>query len=136
MKHCGICGQEVNGAAAVCCPECANQAKLIDRALDVAARLAAYGGDCPACIINDLGWEECCGCNLQVGINVVEHDYAARKACESCWKRFFLEEATRPYCRVCACTDRLGCPEGCCWVEPDLCSECADVASRGADGAD
>ena len=28
-------------------------------------------------------------------------------------------------CRVCGCTDDYGCPEGCWWVEPNLCSRCA-----------
>lgn len=28
-------------------------------------------------------------------------------------------------CRECGCTDDYGCPEGCSWVEPDLCSACA-----------
>ena len=27
-------------------------------------------------------------------------------------------------CRACGCTDMNACPEGCYWVEPDLCSEC------------
>ncbi|MEJ0015675.1 MAG: hypothetical protein WDN25_03765 [Acetobacteraceae bacterium] len=27
-------------------------------------------------------------------------------------------------CRACGCTDQVGCPEGCCWVEDDLCSRC------------
>lgn len=27
-------------------------------------------------------------------------------------------------CRVCGCTDAAGCPEGCWWVEEDLCSSC------------
>lgn len=29
-------------------------------------------------------------------------------------------------CRVCGCTDICGCPEGCWWVEPDLCSSCSE----------
>lgn len=29
-------------------------------------------------------------------------------------------------CRVCGCTDERACPEGCWWVEEDLCSECAE----------
>ena len=29
-------------------------------------------------------------------------------------------------CRVCGCTDTCGCPEGCSWAEPDLCSVCAE----------
>jgi hypothetical protein len=28
-------------------------------------------------------------------------------------------------CRECGCTDVRGCPGGCHWVGPDLCSECA-----------
>lgn len=27
-------------------------------------------------------------------------------------------------CRICGCTDEDGCPEGCYWVEEDLCSNC------------
>ncbi len=27
-------------------------------------------------------------------------------------------------CRGCGCTDDEACPEGCWWVEPDLCSSC------------
>jgi PRTRC genetic system protein A len=30
-------------------------------------------------------------------------------------------------CRVCGCTDSHGCDNGCSWVEPDLCSNCADT---------
>ena len=29
-------------------------------------------------------------------------------------------------CRVCGCTWFHACPGGCYWVEPDLCSRCAD----------
>lgn len=28
-------------------------------------------------------------------------------------------------CRVCGCDDFHACPDGCSWVEPDLCSTCA-----------
>lgn len=31
-----------------------------------------------------------------------------------------------PRCRGCGCTDLEGCPEGCWWVEPDLCSSCVE----------
>lgn len=27
-------------------------------------------------------------------------------------------------CRMCGCTDEDACPEGCTWVQADLCSEC------------
>jgi len=29
-------------------------------------------------------------------------------------------------CRVCGCTQERACPGGCYWVEPNLCSVCAD----------
>ncbi|MEW6573161.1 MAG: hypothetical protein AB1374_05960 [Bacillota bacterium] len=29
-------------------------------------------------------------------------------------------------CRICGCTDERACPGGCYWVEPDLCSRCAE----------
>lgn len=31
-------------------------------------------------------------------------------------------------CRSCGCTDEQGCPEGCYWAAPDLCSVCRDKA--------
>ncbi len=36
-------------------------------------------------------------------------------------------------CRVCGCTDEHACPGGCYWVEPDLCSACAEADSVAAD---
>jgi hypothetical protein len=30
-----------------------------------------------------------------------------------------------PQCRVCECTEDAPCPDGCYWVEADLCSVCA-----------
>ena len=29
-------------------------------------------------------------------------------------------------CTECGCTDGHACPGGCCWIEPGLCSRCAD----------
>ncbi len=31
-------------------------------------------------------------------------------------------------CRVCGCTNERGCPGGCWWVGPDLCSSCVEEA--------
>lgn len=31
-------------------------------------------------------------------------------------------------CRICGCTDMQACPGGCWWVEPDLCSACAEAS--------
>lgn len=30
-------------------------------------------------------------------------------------------------CRICGCTETQACPGGCYWVEPDLCSACAEA---------
>lgn len=57
-------------------------------------------------------------CGNPKGKGFVEPD-----ACCSLWE-------TRPdaeqKCRVCGCTWDNACPGGCHWVEPDLCSQCAD----------
>lgn len=36
-------------------------------------------------------------------------------------------------CRVCACTEEDGCPEGCAWVnkKQDLCTACAELDQDG-----
>jgi hypothetical protein len=138
MKHCAICSKEVSGGALVCCPECAQKetpstvsvpaatVDMLNRALDMAARYCGYEGVCPACTINAIlaEWSECTDCAYVLdGIDAnIRGD---RLKCEACWKKFFIEEAKQPRCRVCGCTTRLGCPEGCYWVELDLCSRCA-----------
>lgn len=33
-------------------------------------------------------------------------------------------------CRFCRCTEEDSCPAGCCWIEVDLCSVCADFLLR------
>lgn len=33
-------------------------------------------------------------------------------------------------CRVCGCTDERACLGGCYWVEPELCSRCADKETK------
>lgn len=40
------------------------------------------------------------------------------------WQEREADEQMR--CRVCGCTWNNGCPGGCYWVEPDLCSQCID----------
>ena len=36
-----------------------------------------------------------------------------------------------PTCRVCGCTDRVGCPPaGCSWVTEDLCSACHEILEK------
>lgn len=37
-------------------------------------------------------------------------------------------------CRVCGCTDDQACVGGCYWVEPDLCSQCANTGDQENDG--
>lgn len=33
-------------------------------------------------------------------------------------------------CRICGCTDDNACPDGCYWIEEDLCSACADLVDQ------
>lgn len=35
-----------------------------------------------------------------------------------------------PRCRICGCTNDNACPEGCSWIEPDLCSSCTEENSE------
>jgi len=125
MKHCAICNEPINSGV-VCHQECV---ELLDKALDVAARYCSYDGECPACNISNhtLDWSDCSDCTTRVGINAYnadrEQDRIQRAAC---WKRFFMEHASTRHCRVCGCTEALGCIDGCYWVEDDLCSQCAE----------
>lgn len=44
-------------------------------------------------------------------------------------ERYSLEPtAWSTICRVCGCTEEEACPSGCCWVEADLCSTCAQLS--------
>jgi hypothetical protein len=44
-------------------------------------------------------------------------------------------EVNEPTCRECGCSDSLACPEGCWWVQDDLCSECAaDLETAAIEG--
>jgi hypothetical protein len=43
--------------------------------------------------------------------------------------------ACLPRCRMCGCTDAVGCPGGCSWTEDDLCSLCVGVAAAVVDRA-
>lgn len=36
-----------------------------------------------------------------------------------------------PQCRSCGCTDNVACDEGCCWVQPGLCSSCGNGPQAG-----
>lgn len=42
---------------------------------------------------------------------------------------YYSPEARR--CRVCGCTDKEPCVDGCWWVKPDLCSRCASDEEGG-----
>ena len=35
-----------------------------------------------------------------------------------------VDPGTTRHCRICGCTDLSACPDGCHWVENDLCSNC------------
>jgi hypothetical protein len=66
-----------------------------------------------------------------------DDEYGRTYTCETCggeygdgWSTCTCYDDDVPTCRVCGCTDDYGCPGGCYWVEPDLCSQCADVRAR------
>lgn len=50
------------------------------------------------------------------------------KACEAILDKLQGDKKPKAAgkCRVCGCTDDHACPGGCYWVEPDLCSVCAE----------
>lgn len=43
--------------------------------------------------------------------------------------------AAAPACRACGCTDERACPGGCGWFEPDLCTNCAQLAAAATSQA-
>jgi hypothetical protein len=48
------------------------------------------------------------------------------KECIQCCINWLNSEPDEPECRVCGCTEFNACAGGCYWVEPDLCSRCAE----------
>ncbi|MEA4895782.1 MAG: hypothetical protein VB064_11040 [Oscillospiraceae bacterium] len=58
---------------------------------------------------------------------VLDDNLPVRLPDNQSWRDYILERVrTEPVCRVCGCTEDNACPGGCCWVEPDLCSTCAE----------
>lgn len=49
----------------------------------------------------------------------VEVIYNGRQLCQR-----HYEEEINPMCKVCGCTNEKGCPGGCSWIKPGLCSSC------------
>jgi hypothetical protein len=80
---------------------------------------------CPADVYQDVNVEDCpenCG----------EPDCEERAW--RCWQKKLLEIVdAEPVCRVCGCTQNNACPGGCSWVEPDLCSSCAEENESGGE---
>jgi len=67
----------------------------------------------------DAGTRKCPDC----GERWHSSDESGTWTCEFCGAK--IPPPGPGVCRVCGCTDEYGCPEGCWWVEPDLCSSCA-----------
>jgi hypothetical protein len=69
--------------------------------------------------VSDAGW-------IGVVVVVEKDGGPERGGISESWRvlDFTLEQPGPPSCRRCGCTDDLGCPEGCSWVEPNLCSQC------------
>ncbi len=81
--------------------------------------------DCASCPADNAGldlWPECNG----------EAEWCGDRGMWACWQKYFLERVeSEPVCRVCGCTENNACPGGCSWVEPDLCSGCAEGEDDG-----
>lgn len=70
----------------------------------------------PPCHVRQIDWPECNGESEQCGDRPIWQ----------CWQKYILEQVdAEPVCRVCGCTEGNACQGGCYWVEPDLCSACA-----------
>lgn len=88
----------------------------LQKAFALACRILEDTMDCPAA---DCGyaWPECYG----------ERDECGAVDRWECWQRYLLERAeNEAVCRVCGCTQDNACKGGCSWIEPDLCSSCAE----------
>lgn len=80
-----------------------------------------FAGPSP-CQVRQTDWPECNGESEQCGDRPIWQ----------CWQKYILERVdAEPVCRVCGCTQNNACPGGCYWVEPDLCSACAEAAMKG-----
>lgn len=78
----------------------------------------------PPCHIRQIDWPECNGESEQCGDRPIWQ----------CWQKYILEQVdAKPVCRVCGCTEDNACLGGCYWVEPDLCSACAQDGEAEAE---
>lgn len=96
---CVQCGLPADGAVAVVCDECLQA----NRPRQFACR----------------GWPGVDG-RVAIGELVGSHQHDLSKHPEH-----HAQEHAVPTCSDCGCTDEAGCPGGCVWVLPDLCSVCA-----------
>lgn len=89
----------------------------LQKAFALACRLLGDDWGCPADIARVDWWPECNGEAGSCGDDDIW----------KCWQKYFLERVDQePVCRICGCTQENACPGGCYWVEPDLCSGCAN----------
>lgn len=63
-------------------------------------------------------------CPNETGLVEIECDQSDNQNCYQCCLDWLRSEQQR--CRVCGCTWNNACESGCYWIEPDLCSMCAD----------
>lgn len=113
-------GREIDRANAV-----EKENERLRKAFVLACRVIEDSLDCPAA---DAGadWPECCG----------ELDQCGDRDKWECWKKYFRERSeNEQICRVCGCTQENACDGGCWWVEPDLCSRCAEAEAAMKEGA-
>ncbi len=64
-----------------------------------------------------------------ITIDITEHvNKRVRDAITRTLKTLTTADKLPRTCRICGCTDKRACPDGCHWVDKDLCSKCIDIA--------
>lgn len=113
-------GKEPSELKAICGGQAEPDTSL-QKAFALACRMIS-DFDCPD-VVMGVDWPECKDCE--------------NKADWLCWQKYFQERVEKePVCRVCGCTWNNACSPGCCWVEEDLCSSCADKEETGGEDID
>lgn len=93
------------------------QTDKLQKSFALACRILDDEMCCPYYVFDGIDWPECDG----------ETGSCGDRGKWECWQKYFKERVdAEQVCRVCGCTQNNACPGGCSWVEPDLCSDCAE----------
>ncbi|MEN6583031.1 MAG: hypothetical protein ABFD54_11325 [Armatimonadota bacterium] len=103
------------------------------RLLQAARMIVDYDGDCPAGYSAWHVHNRNCPTTLNSSMNpdepdtVIDYDACSMATKVQCTIDYLNSRRDMPTCRECGCTDDHACDGGCSWVEPNLCSACAEV---------